>query len=162
MGYADYQTTPQYANKQSGALHGMLIQNEADPTDKLQGATTGFNWNEDYEGIPVEEMGNDGVDEHVDGRMTVAGSFTMNASSKRVDALVSRSRHIGLRYTIIEYIAKSGNPDVVGTVVSAATKCKLTALSSQNASRGIRTISVNFAGSTRYTGAEWADLTGAM
>ncbi|MFA5801220.1 MAG: hypothetical protein WC911_01955 [Thermoleophilia bacterium] len=162
MGYADYQTSGAYAAKQAGAFHSVVLQNEADATDKLVGATTGISWNEDYEGIPVEEMGNDGVDEHVDGRMTVSGSFTMNASSQRLDAMPTRQDFIGKRYTITQQVAKSADSTAIGTVVWVCTKCKITGISGQNAARGIQTLSVNFVGSRRYSGAEWADLTGAM
>ncbi len=77
MGYADFRGTDQYPSKASGASIEVLIVDESDPSLVIIGATTGINENEDFEVIPVEEAGNEGTDEIVQGRHTISFTVTI-------------------------------------------------------------------------------------
>ena len=77
MSYSDFVASEEYASKQSGSALHVLIIDEDDPTQTVIGATTGINATDDFETIPIEEAGEDGVDEIVQGRHS--GNLTIPA-----------------------------------------------------------------------------------
>lgn len=160
MGYAEFQQGDSYASKAGGASIEVMIIDEDNPSSVIIGATTGINWSEDYEAIPIEEAGAEGVDEIVQGRHSVNASIPAFWSPAWNDSLPTRQTFIGKSYTIIErYGPKWPN---AGTVLNAVVGCRINRLSASHQARGAKTLDLGFIGKTRYSGAEWAALAGAM
>lgn len=158
MGYADFQADDAYTSKVSGAMIEVMIIDEADPTRTIIGATTGINWNEDYEAIPVEEAGNEGTDEIIQGRHAISFSVPAFWTPEWSDSLPTRQSFIGKQYTVVEQIGP--NWPNAGTVVNAVVGCRLNRIGSSHGARGPKTVDLSFQGKTRYNGAEWAVLSG--
>ena len=158
MAYADFVADDEYQSKQSGSALHVLIIDEDDPTSTVIGATTGINATDDFETIPVEEAGEDGVDEIVQGRHS--GNLTVPAfwTAQWNDTLPTRQNFIGKSYTIIERFGED-RPNA-GTVVNAYTGCKLSRVGASNGARGAKTLDLAFAYERRYNGQQWATLTG--
>lgn len=159
MTYAEFQALAAYQSKHTGAAIQVVILDEEDPTVVVIGATTGINSGDDFEAVPVEEAGNEGVDEIAQGRHTVSGSIPAFWTPAWNDALPTRASFIGRTYTLIEKIAEGR--DGAGVVVNAYTGCRITRVSGQMSARGGKMIDLAFTGEQRYSGAEWAVLTGA-
>jgi len=158
MPYADLVADPAYTSKHSGSGIEILIAEEGDPSQLVIGATTGNNNNEDFETIPVEEAGNDGVDEFVQGRHSGTMSIPAFWTPQWNDTLPSRQDFVGKRYTIFTRIAP-GRPGA-GTVTNAWIGCTLSRLGISFGARGAVTLDLAFSFKRRYKGQEWADLTG--
>jgi len=159
--YAEYKalnTGQHYASKKSGAAIEVVILNEDDPSVPIIGATTGINVNEDFEANPVEEAGNDGVDEIVDGRHTVSFSIPGFWTPEWNDRLPTRQDFIGKSYLVLERIGKSQPGE--GTVLNAYTGCKISGLGHSHGARGNKTLDIRFLAERRYNGDEWATLSG--
>ncbi len=162
MGYAAFQADPKYASKEAGAFTAIAIENETDTADVIRGATTGLNTSQAFEVLEVEEAGNDGVDENVQGRMTVSGSFSLILSPRYGDWIPTRQDFIGRIYTLREYIAKPDDDTFVGTTTRAVTGCVIESVQTTTGARGLKTANMSFKAERLYTGAEWAAKTGAM
>ena len=158
MAYADFVASDEYQSKQSGSALHVLIIDEDDPTSVVIGATTGINATDDFETIPVEEAGEDGVDEIVQGRHS--GNLTVPAfwTAQWNDILPTRQNFIGKSYTIIERFGED-RPNA-GTVINAYTGCKISRVGASNGARGAKTLDLAFAYERRYNGQQWATLTG--
>lgn len=159
MAYADFVASEEYKSKHSGS--GLLVQilDEDDPTKVIIGATTGINGTDDFETVPIEEAGNDGVDEIVQGRHTISITLPAFWTPAWNDTLPTRQSFIGKSYTVLELIAED-RPNA-GTVVNAYTGCKVSRYGQSNGARGVKTVDLAFACERRYSGQEWATLTGA-
>lgn len=159
MAYADFVADEQYASKQSGSAIEVLIVNASDPSDVIIGATTGINSTDDFETIPVEEAGEDGVDEIVQGRHSGTLSIPAFWTPEWNDSLPTRQSFLGKEYVILERFGEDRpNP---GTVINAYVGCKLSRVGTQQGARGAKTVDLAFAYERRYNGQEWATLTGA-
>ncbi len=158
MAYADFVADQEYASKQSGSALHVLILDEDDPTQTVIGATTGINATDDFEVIPVEEAGEDGVDETVQGRHS--GNLTVPAfwTAEWNDKLPTRQSFIGKSYTIIEQFGED-RPNA-STVVNAYTGCRISRVGASNGARGAKTLDLAFSYERRYNGQQWATLTG--
>lgn len=156
--YSDLVANDAYTSKHSGSGLEVVIAEEEDPSQLIIGATTGVNFNEDLETIPVEEVGNDGVDEHVQGRHSGTLSIPAFWTPEWNDKLPTRQSFIGKRYTVIERIA-AGRPGA-GKVTNVATGCTLSRIGQSFGARGAKTLDLAFSFVRRYNGQEWADLTG--
>lgn len=159
MAYSDFVADQEYPSKQSGSALHVLIIDEDDPTVTVIGATTGINATDDFEVIPIEEAGEDGVDEIVQGRHS--GNLTVPAfwTAEWNDSLPTRQTFIGKSYTIVEQFGED-RPNA-GVIINAFTGCKLSRVGSSNGARGAKTFDLAFAYERRYNGQEWATLTGA-
>tara|TARA_R110002110_G_scaffold130932_4_gene311398 strand:+ start:526 stop:1008 length:483 start_codon:yes stop_codon:yes gene_type:complete len=160
MAYADFMGGDSYPSKHSGASIEVLIIDESDPSRVVIGATTGINWNEDYEAIPVEEAGNEGIDEIVQGRHAISFSVQAFWTPQWGDSLPTRQTFIGQSFTVVERFG----PDWpnAGTVINAIVGCRLNRIGSSHSARGPKTVDLAFQGKTRYNGTEWASLSGTM
>ena len=156
--YAEFVQSDAYQSKSPGAALEVLIQNELNPAESLIGKTSGLNINEDFETLPVEESGNDGVDEIVQGRHQVTCSVPGFWSPAYGDNLPTRQDFIGKTWTIIKRIA-TPFPGA-GTVVDVVTGAKLSSLANQTGARGLVTINMSFTAERRYNGKQWADISG--
>jgi hypothetical protein len=158
MAYADLVALDDYRSKFAGASLAILIFNEDEPGAPLIAAATGINSTDDFETIPIEEAGNDGVDEIVQGRHTV--SFTVQSfwTPERNDALPTRQNFIGRKWTVMEVIAPGRAGE--GTPTDVWTGCVLSRVGGAHGARGAKTSDLAFSGERRYNGQEWATLTG--
>lgn len=158
MAYADFVASQNYTSKQSGSAVLVVLVDEDDPTQTIVGATTGINATDDFETIPIEEAGEDGVDEIVQGRHS--GNLTLPAfwTGQWNDKLPTRQNFIGKSYTILEKFGED-RPNT-GTVINAFTGCKISRLGASNGARGAKTFDLAFAYERRYNGQQWATLTG--
>jgi hypothetical protein len=156
MAYSDFQALADFTSKHSGAAIGILIYDEDSPGAPIIGAATGINSTDDFETIPIEEAGNDGVDEIVQGRHT--NSFTIQSfwTPERNDALPTRQAFIGRKWTVQEVIAP-GRPGA-GNVVNVYTGCVMSRNGQAHGARGAKTIDLAFQCERRYSGAEWSAL----
>jgi hypothetical protein len=160
MGYQDFIDADAYPGRVSGAHVAILIYEEGVTSSPIIGGSSGINEGDDFEGIPIEEAGNDGVDEIVQGRHT--GQATVQAfwSASRNDALPTRQTFIGRRWILLEVIAKD-RPGA-GQVVNAYLGCVMTSLRGAHGARGPKTIDMTFMYERRYNGKEWATLNGLL
>ena len=157
--YAEYQASDAYPSKTAGASVEVSIVDETRPQETLIGKTTGLTWNEAFEVLPVEEGGNDGVDEIVQGRHTVNCSVPAFFSPQFNDNMPTRQTFMGKKYTIIMRIAEPF-PNA-GRVLNVWTGAVLQDVSGQQGARGLMTVNMSFMAERRYNGTEWAALTGA-
>ena len=161
MPYNDFIATPEYPAKVSGAHIGVAIYDEALPAaPPILGGTTGINASDDLEGIPIEEAGNEGVDEIVQGRHTLQGSIQSFWSAERNDALPTRQSFIGKKYLILEIVADERVG--AGEVVNAYTGCVITRVGNAHGARGPKTVDITFLAERRYNGLEYATLNGLL
>lgn len=169
MKYAEYQDTPAYLAAHPGAgLRFALYR--ADQTEPLIGRTTGMSDNEPIELIPIEEAGNDGVDEIATGRHGPGtGSISLFWTPERNDKLPTRGSFLaeghGIEYTLLVMTGKNrvgtDNATGEGVVLDAYTGLKISSMSSQTGARGLRTQTLQVMYENRMNGAEWAAYAGA-
>lgn len=158
--YAAFSALSEYLSKYAGASILAVIVDESDPTQVIVSQTTGISNNEQFEIIPIEEAGSDGVDEIVQGRHSGTISVPLFWTPQRNDALPTRQTFIGKSYVVIAKVAK-GRPGE-DNVVNAFVGCKLSDNSTFNVgARGAVTGNLSFGYTRRYNGTEWAVLTGA-
>lgn len=158
--YTDFMNLDAYTTKHSGSGVEVVLVNEEDPTDVVLGAATGVNVSEDFETIPVEEAGADGVDEIVQGRHS--GSLTIQAffTPEWNDGLPSRQTFIGKSYVILERIPE-GRPGA-GNVLNAWVGAKMSRKGGAHGARGAKTLDLAFSFERGYPGKEWAELSGVL
>jgi len=159
MPYAEFQATADYASKHAGAALRILIFNEKDPGAPIIGAATGINGTDDYEAIPIEEAGNDGVDEIIQGRHTVSLTVQGFWTPEWNDRLPTRQDFIGKKWTVMEVIAED-RPGA-GEIVDVWTGCVMSRNGLAHGARGAKTFDLAFQAITRYNGKEWAALAAA-
>jgi hypothetical protein len=159
VSYAEFAGTDAFIEKKSGSHIGIVLYDEATPTTPLIGAATGINATDDFETLPVEEAGEEGANEIVQGRHTI--NITVNAfwTPQRNDQLPTRQNFIGREFTIMEVIAplRVG----AGTPMNVYTGAKLSRNGNSHGARGLKTVDLAFQALRRYSGQEWADKTGA-
>jgi len=158
--YTDFMSTDEYASKHSGSGIGVVIINALDPADVIIGAVTGINASEDYENIPIEEAGNDGVDEIVQGRHTINLTLQAFYTPEWNDSMPTRQTFIGKEFVILERIAQ-GRPSA-GIVINAYVGCKNSRIGQAHGARGAKTFDLAFTGERRYNGTEYAALSGTL
>jgi hypothetical protein len=158
MKYSEYKQTNDYKEAKSGSQLEILIIDEANPKFSPLGRCSGLTWNESTEQNPVEEVGNDGVDEIVDGKMTYTFSLTSFLIPKQNDTELTRRNFKGKRFTILQ-VTSSKWPNA-GVVISALTGCKFSGRGVSQNARGLVGNNVSGMACNRYTGEEWAALTG--
>ncbi len=160
MAYADFTGDDRYTSKVSGAALEVIFINETDPADVIIGAVASFNLSNDFEVIPIEEAGEDGVDEIAQGRHTGNGSVTAFFTPEWNDKLPTRQSMIGKGYTVIRRWGEDHGGDFVSTVLDACTGVRISRIGSQHGARGAITFDIAFAFERHYNGTEYAALTG--
>lgn len=165
ISYPEFKALAAYRARYAGAAMKVTIVNEEDPSDVLIGAIGGINPNDNFEAVPIEEMGNDGTDEIVQGRHDGGVSIPGSWSPAFADVAPSRRAFIGKVYTV--YISVSPLKQDAGPVPGADvildvfTSCTVTNLSTPAGARGVRTFSMSFLYTDHLTGQQWADLAGS-
>lgn len=159
MAYADLVADASYRTKKTGAQLEIVLVLEDDPTDAVIGAASGINCNESYETVPVEEAGNDGVDEIAQGRHRGSCSLSYFWTPARGDSLPTRQSFIGKSYAILIRIGV--NQPLEGTVVDAFVGCVVNANNSSVQARGARMGDLSFDFTRRFSGGEWAAAYGS-
>ena len=159
MGYATFVASADYTSKMAGAALAIKLYDESNIGAPIIGGATGLNESDDFESIPIEEAGNDGVDEIVQGRHTCAGTIQAFWSPQRNDALPTRQTFIGKKFTIVVEIAP-GRPGA-GSIVDVFTGAVLNRRASAFGARGARTIDIAYMAERHYNGTEWAEKAAA-
>jgi hypothetical protein len=154
--YSDFQKEAAYTSKQSGSGLEVVLFDETNPSAIIVGAVTNYNFTDDFEVIPIEEAGNEGVDEIVQGRHSGNGTIQNFFSPNWNDGLLTRQSFIGRGFTIHVRIAPE-RPGA-GCVVDAFTGVKISRVGASHGARGARTMDLAFSYERRYNGAEWASL----
>lgn len=152
MAYADFQGDQVYRGAAAGAEYLLQIADEDDPSVSFTGFS-GLSHTDSFEVIPVEEAGNDGVDEFADGRHNL--SLQMNGFWKAVyndNFFRTRQNFIGKSWTVMR---KRNRGAFAGTVVDVFVNFKIESYSSQQGARGAITFTMSGQASRRYSGAEW-------
>lgn len=159
MSYAEFEQSDAYESKHAGAEIAIIIYPSDDPTVPLIGAATGINATDDFETLRVEEAGEEGANEIVQGRHTI--DFTVNAfwTPGRNDRLPTRRSFIGKEFTVMEVIAP-GRPGA-GTPVNVYLGARLSRNGSSHGARGLKTVDLAFSALERLTGKEWAEQAAA-
>lgn len=161
--YADLVSSDAYQSKMAGAAVGVQLINARDPSDVVIGAATSLSSSEQYEQVAVEEAGNDGVDEFVEGRHAGSGSLSGFWTPEWGDNVPRRQDFIDREFVILKTIAPNRVRDgdnLAGIVVEAFVGVKINAVSNQQGARGAVMLDIGFVFSRRYSGAEWAALSG--
>lgn len=156
MPYSTFRASDTYQSKHSGSGLEVVLLDETDLDVVVVGAVTNYSYTDDFETIPIEEAGSDGVNEIVQGRHSANGSLQNFFTGEWNDALLTRQNFIGRGFTIQVRIA-AGRPQE-GTVVDCFTGVKINRVGASHGARGARTMDVAFQYERRYSGAEWADV----
>lgn len=167
MQYADYTTKNAYIQKAPGAGIRVAIYKDGE-TQPLIASTTGINARDDFEGVPIEEAGEDGVNEIVVGRHTGSGTVQLFWTPERNDKLPTRQNFLsegnGVKYTIVEFTGdrRVGTDDATGDAITlnAYTGVVITSMSHQVGARGVVGADLSFLFERRYSGQEWATKNG--
>lgn len=159
MNYTEFKAEPAYNSKFSGSHVAVKLIDENDPSVSIIGAVSGLNFNENFEALVVEEAGEDGPNEIVQGRYDGAVSLSAFWTPKAGDTTPTRQSFIGKTYTIQEIVAP--NRPGEGTVINAFRGCVLRSLSQALGARGLVTLDLQFVYLTRYSGEEWAAQAGS-
>lgn len=160
--YSDYKKTAAYTDKYAGSGVRVVIYKASDPTQAMIGRLTGINFDDQFEVLPVEESGLDGVDEIATGRHT--GNLTINGffTPERNDKLPSRGNFLvagdGEEYTIMQVTGERRTGDGMPLNVFVGGKCSRH--NGAQGARGLLTFDLAFSYTRRYPGAEWAAETG--
>lgn len=163
MAYADLVGSDAYNSKMAGAAVGIQLINARDPSDVVVGAATSLPVSEQYEQVAVEEAGNDGIDEFVEGRHAGSGSISGFWTPEWGDKVPTRQAFIDREFVILKTIAPNrvrDGEDLSGIVVEALVGVKINSVSIQHGARGAKMLDLGFVFSRRYSGAEWAELSG--
>ncbi len=156
--YNELVASTTYNAKISGAGVGIMFRPSSDPTVQVFGAVTDFNFQESFGQNPIEEVGNDGVDESVEDRHTGSGSATLFFTAKRNDELPSRDFFIGREFTVVRKIAPKRAQ--AGAVIDAFVGLKISNVSGGQSARGSMTLQISFVYTRRFTGTQWAEISG--
>lgn len=156
--YADYEAGDAFSTKKSGSHIRVIVQDADDPSLTLIGAATGIQWSDNYEVNVVEEAGNDGADEIVQGRHAGSGSISAFFTPERNDKGLTRQDFIGRKVTIFEMVGV--NREGEGTVLNAFVGAVVSGVNSGHGARGLKTYDQPFVYERRYSGREWADKVG--
>lgn len=162
MKYSDFKATDSYIDKQTGSAIRIVIYKKSDPTSALIGRLTGINWDDNFEQVPIEESGEDGVNEIPTGRHQ--GNVTLNGffTPERNDLLPNRQNYIvegdGEEYTIMQVTGENRTGDSLPINVIVGAKC--TRHNSAQGARGVLTFDLAFTYTRRYSGAQWAAAAG--
>lgn len=162
MKYSDYKATQPYIDKHAGSAIRIVIYKASDPSTALIGRLTGLNGDDTFEIIPIEESGEDGVNEIATGRH--AGNLTINGffTPERNDKLPTRQNFLvkgeGEEYTIMQVTGDNRLGDALPLNVFTGAKCSRNNVA--QGARGVLTFDLAFSFLRRYNGQEWADLSG--
>lgn len=159
MPYADLVASDEYQSKYAGAALDIVIALATDPGNPIIGGTSGINVAEDFEMVPIEEAGNDGVDEYAIGRHTLSGTIPLFWSPEYNDNLLTRQNFVLKGEFIIFRRIAPGRPQE-GENVDVFVGVVFNQQGSQQAARGALTMNLAFMAERRYSGEEWAALTG--
>lgn len=154
MTYQEFVASAAYREKFSGSHIDVVIINEDDARDIVIGAASGLNSGENFEALAVEEVGEAGANEIVQGRHDGSISVPAFWTPAWNDSAPTRQNFIGRRFIILERVA-SERPGS-GVVLNAYTGATLRSLNSAVGARGLRTFDLSFVFLTRYSGEEWA------
>lgn len=162
MKYSEYQATNAYDSKHSGSAVKVVVYKASDPSRPLISNTTGINWSDDIEVLPVEEAGEEGVNEQVTGRISGAGTVNGFWSPKVNDQLPERDTFLaggeGEEYTVMEIAGnKRIGQDLPLNVFSGV---KFSKHGSAHGARGLKTYDLAFSYTNRQSGLQWATATG--
>ena len=156
MAYSDFEATEEYLGAGAGAQYLIVMVNVDNPSESFTGFS-GVSGNDDFEQIPIEEAGNDGVDEFATGRHSGAVNLNGFWRPEYNDGFFpTRQSFVGRTYTLFRKIA----PDrpSAGTVVDVWTNINVSSYASQQGARGAMTFSMSAPFSRRYNGQQWAAI----
>lgn len=156
MSYAEFAATEAYASTYAGSAIQVLIVNEEDPTDQVIANTTGLQVSEDYESLPVEEAGEEGVNEIAQGRHSGSLSIPGFWRPTLNDQLPTRQSFLGKRYTIFERVA--AGREGAGTILNAYVGCRINRNGQSFGARGLKSFDLAMLFTRRYSGEEWAAI----
>lgn len=152
--YEEYQATAEYNSKQAGSAIEIQIINEADFADIVIGAASGLNSSENMEALTVEEAGEDGANEIVQGRHDGSLSVTAFWTPRWNDSAPTRQTFIGRTFTIMERVGAKRVGE--GAILNVYTGCTIRSVGHAVGARGLTTFDFSFVFKTRYNGKEWA------
>lgn len=156
MSYAEFMGTDAYVAKYSGSAVGIVLVDNARPTEQMIGAASGINVSDEIEILPVEEAGERGTNEITQGRIASSGTINFFWTPEREDKLPTRKSFIGKEYTLFEVVGE-GRPGA-GTILRVFEGVKIGRVSSSHGARGHKTGDISFQYIQRYSGAEWEGL----
>lgn len=161
--YSEFRASPEYKSKHTGSAIKVVILLETDATQTIIGAVTGLQYNDAMEAVGIEEAGNDGIDEIIQGRHSGNVSVSAFWTPEWNDTLPTRQTFLGSAggpYTILE-MGSDDRPNMADVVVNAFTGCRIDNMSANVGARGPKTMDIRLLFTRRYSGSEWASLTGA-
>jgi len=158
MAYADFQDTAGYKSNHAGAGIRIVLQREDNPFETYIGFS-GMTARETYEQLPVEEAGEEGVNEIVDGRHTINVSLNGFYSPEKSDTVLpSRKSFIGKRWVIFKKIG-TDRPNE-GQILEVVTGFRMADLDMPHGPRGNIVFTMSGPAERRWRGEEWALATG--
>ncbi len=166
MAYDQFANTEAYASSHAGAALDILIYEEERPSRPIIGGATGLNVRNEFESILIEEVGNEGPSEIVQGRNTVQLNLQAFWTPQRGDNLPTRINFLGKTHTIYVAIAPERAPVVArpgaGETTDTFTGGKIANRGDAFGARGPRTLDLAFNCMFHYTGLQWFELAGSI
>lgn len=161
MEYSTFAGTPAYSSRLSGAMIDLLFVAEDNPAEKFMIGFSGLSTNEGFEMIPIQELGNNIVEEIVAGQYTVGASVNGFWSPRYGDDfLPTTTNYIGRHYTMLVLGAeKSAMP---GVVLEAYRGVRLSGVQTSVGVSGVRTFSATALGKDKVSGADFAAMMGGQ
>ena len=136
-----------------------IIKN-SDNNETIIGRATGISWNDVYEVYPVDEVGKNGVDEVVRGRMAMSnGTINTFFAANILDGLPTRDSFISSGDHIMQIVVADGFPNA-GTLMGQFEGVEFPGVSGQFNATGLASVNVNFVYTKRLSGKEAKDQLG--
>ena len=156
MSYTTFKDADEYTRAYSGSMIDVLIFDPNNRGFEPIGRGSGFNWNDDFERIAVEEYGKRRIHEYVPGKSVSGGSFDTFMVPKQNDDLDTPDTFHTKKYMIMEVIAE-GFP-FEGTPLNVFYDVQLSGIGTNMGPRGLKGMTVPFVYTNRLNGSQADEL----
>ncbi len=157
MAYSDFEALDAYRAAHAGVAIRVALVREENPADVIAGRLNSFNPNNNFEQIPVPELGEPVKKEIATGAHDGGFSLSLAWSPEAGDKAPSSQSFINKGYYTIFLFVGAGRPGE-GEIVSVFIGAKFSNESSPLGAGGIRTMNLSGLYLQAYTGEEWAAI----
>ncbi len=163
MKYSELIANATYRRAQTGSGLRVVILRVSDGATVLIGSTSGLSASDDFEQLPVEEAGEEGVNEIATGRTSGSANCQGHYRLSSNDILPSRASFLGANGDGEEYVVMKVRGDKrlgTGIPVDVFTGAKISRYGTQQGARGLVTFDLAFVYKQRWNGKEWMARSG--
>jgi hypothetical protein len=159
MAYSDFVQSDGYNTKETGAAYSLVLIDVQNPSVPILEAMGGINWADNFPDSPVEEAGNDRVEEFVKERHSGSGNCSFFHTPKRNDKMPTVETFLGRDFVIVQSVAPKR--EGAGNVINYFQGVSVTGYNSSHGARGLVNGSFSFNYIERKNGQEHADSYGS-